>query len=203
MPELFLDDTLVSGRQLPAAMGVSRSTVFNWKVAGYVFEFGGLTTPGHCKAWLRDRAESVQPKEIGIKSIAAHAGPDHGPSWQPAADYFRLLFATHLEYSSPMEPEYFEISFSKGRAGEYFKVYVQLNLEDKTLLQLGGSVELRTRAIVRRAGILYLLPVGVDEDWPLSGRILENGDRSSWNGRTEPTIATHGRKVWIVNDGVK
>jgi hypothetical protein len=104
-----------------------------------------------------------------------------------------------------MEPVYFEISFSKGSAGcgEYFTVYVQLNQEDKTLMQLGGSVELRTRAIVRRAGILYLLPGGLDEDWPLSGRILENGDRGSWDGKVEPRIATHGRKVWIVTGGVK
>ncbi len=71
-----------------------------------------------------------------------------GPYRQLSAKYSDLFFATHLEYSSPMEPVYFEISFSKGSAerGEYCTVYVQLNLEDKTLLQLGGSVELRTKS---------------------------------------------------------
>jgi hypothetical protein len=53
--EVFLDDTLVSVKELSLAMHVSRSTVFNWKAAGYVFEFGRMTTPGHCKAWLRER----------------------------------------------------------------------------------------------------------------------------------------------------
>src|SRR6476646_940940 len=99
-----------------------------------------------------------------------------------------------------MEPEYFEISFSKGSTGlgEAIKVYIQLNQVDGKLMRLGGSVELRTRAIVRRAGILPLLPEGLKEEWPLSGRVLENNEKSSWKEEVEPKIANGGRKVWIV-----
>jgi hypothetical protein len=59
--EVYLDDTLVRTKELALAMLVSRSTVRNWKMAGYVFQFGRMTTPGHCKAWLRDRADKKQP----------------------------------------------------------------------------------------------------------------------------------------------
>jgi hypothetical protein len=57
----YLDDTLVGDKELAMAMLVSRSTVRNWKVAGYVFQFGRMTTPGHCKAWLRESARKAQP----------------------------------------------------------------------------------------------------------------------------------------------
>jgi hypothetical protein len=82
--------------------------------------------------------------------------------------------------------------------GEAIKVYIQLNQLDGKLMRLGGSVELRTRAIVRRAGILPLLPERVNEEWPLSGRVLENNEKSSWKEEVEPKIANGGRKVWIV-----
>jgi hypothetical protein len=51
-----LDDIPVTTLQLAKAMGVSRWTVNRWKEDGYTFEFGRLTTPGHLKAWLRQRA---------------------------------------------------------------------------------------------------------------------------------------------------
>jgi hypothetical protein len=51
-----LDDVPVSMSHLAKAMGVSRWTVTRWKEDGYVFEFGRLTTPGHLKTWLRERA---------------------------------------------------------------------------------------------------------------------------------------------------
>jgi hypothetical protein len=53
--EGYSDDTLVKTKELAVAMLVSLSTVRNWKLAGYVFQFGRLTTPRHCKAWLRER----------------------------------------------------------------------------------------------------------------------------------------------------
>jgi len=62
--EGYLDGTLVRTKELAVAMLVSRSTVRNWKVAGYVFQFGRMTTPGHCKAWLRDRADKKQPATV-------------------------------------------------------------------------------------------------------------------------------------------
>jgi hypothetical protein len=104
-----------------------------------------------------------------------------------------------------MEPEYFEISFSKGSTGlgEAIRVYIQLNRMDAELMRLGGSAELRTRAIVRRAGILHLLPEELYEEWPLSGRILGNGERGTWKEEVEPTIASEGRKIWIINGGTK
>jgi hypothetical protein len=54
--EAFFDYSLVSVKELPVAMLVSRTTVFNWRARGYIFEFGRMTTVGHCKAWLRQRA---------------------------------------------------------------------------------------------------------------------------------------------------
>jgi hypothetical protein len=63
--EAFLDSSLVTVKELPVAMLVSRTTVFNWRAQGYVFEFGRLTTLGHCKAWLRARAEKVGNRTRG------------------------------------------------------------------------------------------------------------------------------------------
>jgi hypothetical protein len=59
--ERYLDDTLVRAKELAKAMLVSPSTVYNWKVAGYIFQFGQLTTPGHCKAWHLARRENNRP----------------------------------------------------------------------------------------------------------------------------------------------
>ena len=69
-------------------------------------------------------------------------------------------------------------------------------------MRLGESVELRTRAIARRAGILHLLPEKLNEEWPLSGRILENGERGSWKEEVEPKIANVAAKFGLSgNDG--
>jgi hypothetical protein len=97
--EVFSDHTLVSVKELPAALHVSRSTVFNWKAAGYVFAYGRMTTPGHCKAWLRERAGARRSilEESGVESMAAHAGPASSRHQQSAEKYFRLFFATHPE----------------------------------------------------------------------------------------------------------
>jgi hypothetical protein len=57
--EGHLDDTLVRAKGLVVAMMlVSRSTVRNWKLT---FQFGRMTTPGDCKAWLKDRVHKQQP----------------------------------------------------------------------------------------------------------------------------------------------
>jgi hypothetical protein len=69
--ERYSDDTLVRAKELAVAMLVSRSTVRNWKVAGYVFQFGRMMTPGHCKAWLRDRADKQQPTTGRMTTEAA------------------------------------------------------------------------------------------------------------------------------------
>ena len=48
------------------------------------------------------------PRTSDTKSIAVHAGPDQALIRKTAAKYFRLFFATHLEYSLSMEPVYFD-----------------------------------------------------------------------------------------------
>jgi phage terminase Nu1 subunit (DNA packaging protein) len=55
----FADDVPVNGKELARTMRVSTRTVSKWKERGYVFEFGRMTTPGHCKEWLRHRALNV------------------------------------------------------------------------------------------------------------------------------------------------
>ncbi len=48
---------LLTVSQLAAAFNVSRGTVYNWKTAGYVFQFGRRTTAEHCRNWLASRSE--------------------------------------------------------------------------------------------------------------------------------------------------
>jgi hypothetical protein len=130
---------------------------------------------------------SVSPETRLASCRRPSRAASKGSYTETCAEYF-ISFATHLRYPFTIEPEYFEISFSKGSTGlgEAIKVYIQLNQVDGKLMRLGGSVELRTRAIVRRAKILHLLPEGFNEEWPLSGRILENGERCSWREKVEP-----------------
>jgi hypothetical protein len=42
--------------ELAKAMRRSRWTIYRWKIEGYRFEFGRLTTLGHLKNWLRQQA---------------------------------------------------------------------------------------------------------------------------------------------------
>jgi hypothetical protein len=51
----FADNVSVNTSELAQALRVSRFTVHAWKRAGYQFELGTRTTPGHCKDWLRSR----------------------------------------------------------------------------------------------------------------------------------------------------
>jgi hypothetical protein len=50
----FSDSEPVNLWELAVALRVSRWTVYRWRKRGYQFEFGNRTTPGHCKAWLRE-----------------------------------------------------------------------------------------------------------------------------------------------------
>jgi hypothetical protein len=54
----FAEDAPVNTKDLAKAMGISRWTIGRYKKQGYQFEMGRLTTPGHFKAWLRERAAS-------------------------------------------------------------------------------------------------------------------------------------------------
>jgi malate synthase len=59
---MFTDDSPVTLIELADAMRVSRWTVWNWKHEGYEFQFGNITTPGHCKAWLEQNREKFKAK---------------------------------------------------------------------------------------------------------------------------------------------
>ena len=52
------NDTLVDCVDLARTLRVCRSTIYNWKKAGYTFLYGHWTTPGHAKAWLKERAKN-------------------------------------------------------------------------------------------------------------------------------------------------
>lgn len=62
--EQFADDTPVGTEELARTMRVSRNTVWKWKCDGYRFEFGRMTTAGHCKQWLRSRALEDEPTSV-------------------------------------------------------------------------------------------------------------------------------------------
>jgi hypothetical protein len=55
--QLFADDVVVNALELSKNMRVSQWTVYRWKIKGYRFEFGKLTTTGHLKSWLRLQAD--------------------------------------------------------------------------------------------------------------------------------------------------
>jgi hypothetical protein len=124
-------------------------------------------------------------------------------SWSLNGQANKALFccAMHSHLKLPaMEPTYFEVLFSKSGVQhvEHFSVCIELNDEDKSVLELGGSVEVRTRAIVRRSGILHFLPNGLDDDWPCSGRVMTCGIEGPMAMGTKPTSANE-RRVWIVD----
>jgi hypothetical protein len=52
----FADDVVVNAKELAHSLRVSRWTLARWREEGYRFEFGNRSTPGHLKAWLRERA---------------------------------------------------------------------------------------------------------------------------------------------------
>src|SRR5258708_33197869 len=102
-----------------------------------------------------------------------------------------------------MDPAYYELTFSSDSGGGYrvyFRIYVELNDDDREVLRLGGTPELNTLAIVTRAGILRFLPDEINSDWLHYGRILSRDSRPSWDIGIEPQIGYAGRRVWIIGD---
>ena len=61
--QAFADETVVNALELSRALRVSRWTLDRWRKDGYEFEFGSRSTPGHLKAWLRER-----PRKRAVKS---------------------------------------------------------------------------------------------------------------------------------------
>jgi hypothetical protein len=99
-----------------------------------------------------------------------------------------------------MGPIYFEVMFSKSgpSQSEYWRVCIELDDEDRGLLKGNTSAELGTRAVVRRSGILDLLPAGLDDSWQRFGIVLEENVIGTWHGGSDPIIAKNGHKVWII-----
>jgi hypothetical protein len=100
-----------------------------------------------------------------------------------------------------MEPAFFEILFSKSREpqNDYWRVCIELDDADRALLAGDMSTELKTRSVVRRSGILNLLPSDLDEGWPRFGIIMEHNVIGTWDGGREPIIAKGGHKVWVIS----
>jgi hypothetical protein len=69
--QAFADDVVVNAKELAHALRVSRWTVSRWREEGYVFEFGNRSTPGHLKAWLRERAVQGKTKVTELASKLA------------------------------------------------------------------------------------------------------------------------------------
>jgi hypothetical protein len=97
-----------------------------------------------------------------------------------------------------MDPAYFELTFLKYGCEHTrrIRVYIELNSGDEDLL-ISDSTEEKSRAIVRRTGILVFLPSGLNPDWPRFGRILDCSVESLELG-LKPTVI-HGHNVWIID----
>jgi hypothetical protein len=79
------------------------------------------------------------------------------------------------------EPAYYMLMFSKnGREyTEYFRVYIELEDEDKALL--GGVLTdaMKARLMTARVGFLPLLPSGLSDRWPDFGSVIEPASKTS------------------------
>jgi hypothetical protein len=95
--------------------------------------------------------------------------------------------------------------FSKSgpRQNEYWRVCIELDDDDRALFMSNRSAELRTRAVVRRCGILDLLPAGLEDSWQLFGTVLEDNVIGTWQGGSDPIIGRGGHKVWIIRQSKK
>jgi hypothetical protein len=99
-----------------------------------------------------------------------------------------------------MEASYYEVMFSKSgtHQNEYWRVYIELNDQDKAQLEKSVSEELKTRAIVNSAGVLDLLPRDIDGYWPDYGVMAEGVAIESVAGGIEPTLREGKPRVWII-----
>jgi hypothetical protein len=102
-----------------------------------------------------------------------------------------------------MQPQYFEMVFSGSRGGvtRNVRVCVELNDEDKILLNSGRSTEQITQAIERRTGILDLLPAGLNNEWQRSGSVF--GRLEACNLNKKATVSRGHHNIWISNEAKK
>jgi hypothetical protein len=57
------DHAVVNKKELALAIRRSRWTIDHWiDDLGYQMEFGNTTTPGHCKAWMRDNKHRLKER---------------------------------------------------------------------------------------------------------------------------------------------
>jgi hypothetical protein len=96
-------------------------------------------------------------------------------------------------------PIYSEVIFCKRGfpRSEYWRACIELDDDDRALLMNSESAECGTRAVVRRVGILDLLPIGLEDCWQRIGTALEDNVIGTWDGGCDPTITEDGHKVWI------
>jgi hypothetical protein len=112
---------------------------------------------------------------------------------------FEFRHCEVLRKASAMEPTYYMLMFSKnGRHyAEYFRVYIELQDEDKALLGGVLSDAMKARLMVARVGILSLLPSGINDDWHDFGSVIERDIKDFWHMGIKPTSVS-GRNIWII-----
>jgi hypothetical protein len=88
--------------------------------------------------------------------------PAAGRFRERGRDFYFSLFWQPTPTLSDVGPTYFEVMFSKSGSlrNEHWRVCIELDDDDRALLISRRSSELGTRAVVRRSGILDLLPAG-------------------------------------------
>jgi hypothetical protein len=106
----------------------------------------------------------------------------------------------HPEPETESDPTFLGVMFRKSGVfkNEYWTVFIELDDQDRDLLKSDLNVGLKTVRIVRRAGILDLLPKGIDDQWPNFGNIIEHEITGFFDGGVSPTVRDGKPRVWII-----
>jgi hypothetical protein len=112
---------------------------------------------------------------------------------------FFAILAAHA-YAFQRETDLFRGNVLQKRISpnEHWRVCIELDDDDRALLISSRSAELGTRAVVRRSGILDLLPAGLEDSWQRFGIALEDNVIDTWHRESVPIIAKGGHKLWII-----
>jgi hypothetical protein len=118
---------------------------------------------------------------------------------------FTFRYSGNRRLRFDMEPTYLEVMFCKSESlrNEHWRACIELDNDDRALLKSNMSAELSTRAVVRRSGILDLLPAHLDDSWQRFGSVVEENAMGTMHGRSDPIIAKDGHKIWIIPGCVK
>jgi hypothetical protein len=60
------------------------------------------------------------------------------------------------------------------------------------------STKVQTRSVVRRSGVLDLLPKELDDRWAHFGTAMEHNVIGNWDARKKPITAKGGHKLWVM-----